>query len=122
MPPGGTKYFYALRGLEFHRKILSFMPPSANSSDPENTPRKAKSLAEIAFHPLSKRQAEVLEWVAKGKRDREIAQILKLSPRTVSKHVHDILDKLCAETRTAAAAWWHERQRLLEKMIAESGS
>ncbi len=44
-----------------------------------------------------------MHWVAEGKRDREIAIILGLSPRTVEKHVCHILEKLQVETRTAAA-------------------
>lgn len=53
---------------------------------------------------LTPREAEILEWVAKGKRDAEIATILGTSRRTISNHVHRILRKLCVETRTAALA------------------
>jgi DNA-binding CsgD family transcriptional regulator len=53
---------------------------------------------------LSPRQAEILGWVAQGKRDSEIARILDCSPRTVSNHVYRILVKLGVETRTAAVA------------------
>ena len=52
--------------------------------------------------PLTRREAEIMGWVSEGKRDREIAIILGVSPRTVEKHVANILQKLQAETRTAA--------------------
>jgi DNA-binding CsgD family transcriptional regulator len=44
----------------------------------------------------------VLEWLAAGKTDREIGQILGTSPRTVQKHLQHIYEKLGVETRTAA--------------------
>ena len=43
-----------------------------------------------------------MHWVSEGKRDREIAIILNLSPRTVEKHLSHILDKFGVETRTGA--------------------
>jgi len=53
---------------------------------------------------LTRREAEVLSWIARGKSNRDIAAILSLSPRTVDKHVEIILTKLKVENRTAAAA------------------
>ena len=53
---------------------------------------------------LTMREAEVLYWVAKGKTNRDVADILAMSPRTVTKHMEHILQKLGVETRTAAAA------------------
>jgi DNA-binding response OmpR family regulator/DNA-binding CsgD family transcriptional regulator len=53
---------------------------------------------------LTMREAEVLYWVAKGKTNRDVAEILAMSPRTVTKHMEHILQKLEVETRTAAAA------------------
>ncbi|XAH23938.1 response regulator [Xylophilus sp. GW821-FHT01B05] len=54
--------------------------------------------------PLTPREAEVLSWLAKGKTNRDIADILGMSPRTVNKHLEHIFEKLGVETRTAAAA------------------
>jgi DNA-binding CsgD family transcriptional regulator len=53
---------------------------------------------------LSRREAEVLAWVAEGKADAVIARILGISPRTVHKHLEHIYAKLGVEGRTAAAA------------------
>jgi DNA-binding NarL/FixJ family response regulator len=53
---------------------------------------------------LTTREGEVLAWLAKGKTNRDIAQILGLSPRTVDKHLEQIYAKLGVENRTAAAA------------------
>ncbi|WP_234192253.1 response regulator [Pseudacidovorax sp. NFM-22] len=58
-------------------------------------------LAEAALTP---RETEVLSWLAKGKTNRDIAEILGMSPRTVNKHLEHIFEKLGVETRAAAAA------------------
>ena len=53
---------------------------------------------------LTEREAEVLLWIAHGKTNREIGQILSMSPRTVNKHLEQIFRKLGVENRTTAAA------------------
>ena len=53
---------------------------------------------------LTPREAEVLSWLAKGKTNRDIGDILGLSPRTVNKHLEHVYEKLGVETRTAAVA------------------
>jgi DNA-binding response OmpR family regulator/DNA-binding CsgD family transcriptional regulator len=50
------------------------------------------------------READVLMWIANGKTNREIGQILEMSPRTVNKHLEQIFKKLGVENRTSAAA------------------
>ena len=52
--------------------------------------------------PLTAREAQVMEWVTAGKTNRDIAAILDISPRTVTKHLERIFVKLGVETRTAA--------------------
>lgn len=48
------------------------------------------------------REAEVFGWMREGKRNREIGIILGCSERTIEKHVHRILEKTGAETRSGA--------------------
>ena len=52
---------------------------------------------------LTEREREVLELIAEGKRDREIAGLLVVSESTVKKHVQNVLRKLHARNRTEAA-------------------
>ena len=52
---------------------------------------------------LTRREAEVLTWVAQGKTNKEIATILGTSARTVGKQLEHVYLKLGVETRTAAA-------------------
>ncbi|CAG2129303.1 response regulator transcription factor [Cupriavidus plantarum] len=53
---------------------------------------------------LTPREAEVMLWVARGKTNRDVAEILGMSPRTVNKHLEHVYEKLGVETRTAAVA------------------
>lgn len=53
---------------------------------------------------LTPREMEVLTWLARGKTNRDIAEILGMSHRTVNKHLEHIFEKLGVETRAAAAA------------------
>jgi non-specific serine/threonine protein kinase len=54
---------------------------------------------------LTSREQEVLCLLAEGRSDKEIADILSVSPRTISGHVTHLLTKLGVETRTAAATF-----------------
>jgi CheY-like chemotaxis protein/DNA-binding CsgD family transcriptional regulator len=58
----------------------------------------------VALFRLTQREAEVLNWVVKGKTNRDIGDILGMSPRTVNKHLEHVFVKLGVETRTAAAS------------------
>jgi DNA-binding CsgD family transcriptional regulator len=62
-----------------------------------------ESTRENAFL-LTQRETEVLELIAKGLRDADIAERLFLSEKTVNHHVSSILRKLEVSTRTQAAA------------------
>ena len=54
---------------------------------------------------LTQREVEVLRLVAAGKTDREIAEELVISFRTVTTHVSNILNKISASNRAEAAAY-----------------
>jgi DNA-binding response OmpR family regulator/DNA-binding CsgD family transcriptional regulator len=53
---------------------------------------------------ITYRESEVLLWIAYGKTNREIAEILKMSPRTVNKHLEQMYPKIGADNRTSAAS------------------
>jgi DNA-binding CsgD family transcriptional regulator len=52
---------------------------------------------------VTSREAEVLLWIARGKSNRDIGDILGLSPRTVNKHLETVYAKLGVENRASAA-------------------
>jgi DNA-binding NarL/FixJ family response regulator len=72
--------------------LLTLTPPDSPS---------AQRLRQVALTP---RETEVLSWLAKGKTNRDIADILGMSHRTVNKHLEHVFEKLGVETRSAAAA------------------
>ena len=55
---------------------------------------------------LTPREREVLELLAQGLTNKEIARQLVISPNTVKRHVQAIFDKLGVKTRAAAVAKW----------------
>jgi DNA-binding response OmpR family regulator/DNA-binding CsgD family transcriptional regulator len=63
----------------------------------------ARSALKARFE-LTEREAEVLFWLSRGKTNREIGQILTMSPRTVNKHLEPVYRKLSVENRTTAVA------------------
>ena len=68
----------------------------ASSSETHSQPADTAS--------LTPRESDVLAWLTKGKTNRDIAEILGMSPRTVNKHLEHIYVKLGVETRSAATA------------------
>jgi LuxR family maltose regulon positive regulatory protein len=54
------------------------------------------------IRPLSPRELEVLQLIAEGHSNREIANILVLSPSTVKVHTRSIYRKLDVNSRTQA--------------------
>lgn len=57
-----------------------------------------------AIYQLTVRELDVLLWLAKGKTNRDIGDILGMAPRTVNKHLEHVFVKLGVETRAAATA------------------
>lgn len=64
---------------------------------------------------LTARESEVYVWLTRGKTNREIAQILEMSPRTVNKHLEPLFRKLGVDNRTSAATM--AIQYLQKKMV-----
>jgi DNA-binding CsgD family transcriptional regulator len=64
----------------------------------------AEKRANSGLSALSKREAETLQWVAKGKTNSEIALLLGITEKTVEKHLERVYRKLGVENRTMAAA------------------
>jgi DNA-binding CsgD family transcriptional regulator len=60
--------------------------------------------APATTHSLTRRELEVLKWMATGKSAREIGQLLHISQRTVEAHTHSATQKLGAANKTQAVA------------------
>ena len=85
--------------------------PTRNAYQSVQPPKSASTRSAYGeSRPLTKRELEVVEWIAAGKRNAEIGKILGCSSRTVQKHVQHILEKLHLETRIAVCIWWYEHR------------
>jgi DNA-binding NarL/FixJ family response regulator len=91
--------------------LLKNMPPSelvqvirdVHAGKKRVPPELATQLAEhMSDDQLTPREVEVLEHVAGGNRNRDIAALLRISEETVKVHVKHIMDKLGAKDRTQA--------------------
>lgn len=122
--PGENQFWARLRGwiVQLFASSTASPPPSIDAGESLTISYVAKiGPNEILLHAkekrgkdpqvvlrekfsLTPREAEVLVWVSKGKSNRDIGEILGLSPRTVNKHLEQIYAKLGVENRTAAAA------------------
>jgi DNA-binding NarL/FixJ family response regulator len=79
----------AIYGPEIARRVLAFF---SSMPDPKRT----------AFPELTDREREVLELIAQGRNNQEIAGALFLSPKTVRNHVSNIFMKLHVADRAQA--------------------
>ena len=61
---------------------------------------------------LTTRENEVLHWLAAGKSNAEMAEILGVSSSTVGKHLERIYQKLGVENRTAAASFYEQARHV----------
>ena len=61
--------------------------------------------ADTVFSPLTPREVEILDCVAQGNSNKEIAQILRISDQTVKNHITSILRKLAVNDRTQAVIY-----------------
>ena len=93
-----------MRGeIEFlaQRGRLRLEGPVDTTASPEVPPSPAASLG------LTRREVEVLALIAEGRTNRQIGQVLFITPKTASVHVSRILAKLGAAGRGEAAAIAH---------------
>jgi DNA-binding CsgD family transcriptional regulator len=64
-------------------------------------------LEESAPHGLTEREIEVLRLLAAGNSNREIGELLYISPATAARHVANIYNKLGVDSRARAVASAH---------------
>jgi len=86
----------------------NFLQTALKSLPKERTPSKRQQEAET-FGGLTPREREVAHLVSQGKSNREIAEGLFLSERTVESHVGNILTKLGFDSRAQIAVWAVEK-------------
>jgi DNA-binding CsgD family transcriptional regulator len=87
---------------ERERALLEFLRPALIKMHTAASARRWQK--SLGSPPLTRRETEILGWIADGKTTREIAAILVVSPHTVRKHIEHILEKFDVRTRSAAVA------------------
>src|SRR5437763_10235870 len=91
------------------------MSPRNNRCQNGAPKSRPNSVPAVTLVSLTPPELEVARWIAEAKRNHEIAAILECSPRTVQKHVQNILEDLGLENRTAICRWWFEQQGFAER-------
>jgi DNA-binding CsgD family transcriptional regulator len=85
------------------------LAPSDRAGGPASTSSDLGARAVNAPAPLTARQAEVLQLLAEGATNGEIAERLVISEHTIKSHVKHILRQLGAANRTEAVAWYYQQ-------------
>jgi DNA-binding NarL/FixJ family response regulator len=94
---------YVLKGTKRDRILETVR--KVYEGEPSLSAEVAAKLADSLTHPeLSERELQVLKYMASGKSNKEIAQVIYVSENTVKAHVKSILAKMDAMGRTAAIA------------------
>lgn len=83
---------------EYVQRLLAAFPVN----EPEEVSQKGQADQPGLIEPLSEREIEVLELLAKGHTNQEVAQKLYLSPHTIKTHTRNIYSKLGVNNRTQA--------------------
>jgi DNA-binding CsgD family transcriptional regulator len=106
-PTGRARVIYLERGgrafTERDRSILQVLRPSLIRILAAALERRRTSAP--ALTSLTRRERQILTFIAQGKTSRQIAGLLVVSPYTVRKHTEHILEKLDVHTRSAAVAY-----------------
>jgi NarL family two-component system response regulator LiaR len=85
------------------QKLMSAV--AAKPQEPASQAAEAASAGRSQVDGLTEREREVLRRIAQGLNNREIAEAMIISEKTVKTHVSNILSKLGLEDRTRAAIW-----------------
>jgi DNA-binding CsgD family transcriptional regulator len=105
--------WHEARALEFSGKLKEAVRAYDVAGDARSTARLREALNPVnrqgrAASELTKREGEIARLTAEGKTNREIADALHLSPRTVETHLATIFGKLSVRTRAELIAKWRD--------------
>ncbi len=101
-------------GADEHRKLIESLSDfvGAQFSDTENAPPPVQLVKDDKADPLTRRELQVLNLLAAGKTNAQIAGRLFISEGTVKSHLRHIMEKLGATNRTDAVARFRQGANL----------
>ena len=99
-----------------------FLPGPGAAAVPANTPVAVGSDASDTVASLTKRELEILQLVAEGHSNSQLARILWVTEQTVKFHLSNIYRKLDVANRTEASRWAQVHGLLNLAPPAEVGS
>ena len=94
-----------IRAIEAAARGEATLDPTLTQRVFDEMRRSIKQEESAAFNDLTNQEMHVLELIAEGKTNREIAEVLYLSEGTVRNYVSGILSKLNVSNRAEAAAY-----------------
>jgi len=94
-----------LRAIDAVRRGEALLDPQVTQRVLKRMRQTERLLDASAFRDLSERELEVLLLVSQGNTNREIAEILTLSEKTVRNHVSNLLEKLGKSNRIELATY-----------------
>jgi DNA-binding NarL/FixJ family response regulator len=102
-------FLHTIRSVARGEKVLpSHLAGSLFSQIVDHAVRGRSTATLIESVRMTKRERQVIELIADGLTNKEIAQKLHLSTYTVKSHVHNILEKLAMHTRVQIARYAHD--------------
>ena len=90
---------------EIAKKLMSAVAGGPKTGLTPSPQAASTRHGEPLMENLTERELEVLGWIASGLNNREIAEKMVISEKTVKTHVSNLLGKLGVEDRTQAAIW-----------------
>ena len=104
----GTDLVGAVRRLAAGESLLD---PAMTTAVPERLRHPAEEDDDPRYKSLTEQERKILDLIAEGKTNRQIAQAMFLAEKTVKNYVSGLLRKLEMERRTEAAVYAVERQK-----------
>lgn len=99
------------QAIEYALAITAAAAPPTPEVTTTAGSRGAAREDDAASVQLSPREWEVAMLVAQGRTNREVAELLVLSERTVDSHIRNIMSKLKVRSRAQIAAWTARQRR-----------
>ncbi len=124
---GASGYLFENVGAEELRDAVRVVHQGGSPVDPHiaaviaNRMRLHSSGSTSPLAPLSGDELEIVARIVRGETNHQIGRILHLPDQTVKHRVSDILKKIHAKNRVAAAAWWVRHNRADTAQRGQSG-